>query len=195
MGDDFTSFLVTNLLRSTGTGLAGLAAFGDLTQRLASEYPVTVGHRLESVKLTPRDGGNRGDALHHAALFAEAVSRPEISAPRRQRVFASAVSASDYRDRGRPSAWSSTVDKLAADSDGAGQFPRLFVLSAGNTRSYDAWATYPDSVSTNLIHDPGQSWNALTVGACIFKVDTDDSSLNAVAGNGGLSPYTTTSQT
>jgi hypothetical protein len=178
-----------------GTGLAGLAAFGDITGVLISTLPIKVTHRLESVKLTPSEGANEGDAKHHAHLFAEAVSRPEIAAPHRRRVFTSAVSASDYRDRGRPSSWSSTVDRLSADADGAGQFPRLVVLAAGNTREHGAWMDYPASLSTNLVHDPGQAWNAITVGACTAKVDTEIATVAAIAAEGGLSPYTSTSRT
>lgn len=181
-----------------GTGLAGLAAYGDLIDALGSADPVKVMHRLESVKLVPSDGANDGDAKLHAHLFAEAVSRPEIAAPKRSRVYTSAVTASDYRDRGRPSSWSSAVDRLAADADGLGQFPRLFVLSAGNSREHDAWVNYPDSLSTNLVHDPGQAWNALTVGAFTNKIDiteADAQHYQPIAAAGALSPYTTTSAT
>ncbi|SHI25208.1 S8 family peptidase [Pollutimonas bauzanensis] len=178
-----------------GTGLAGIAAYGDLTDALAAEGPLHVAHRLESVKLTPNDGANQGTAKHHAYLFAEAVSRPEIAAPHRHRVFTSAVTASDYRDRGRPSSWSSAVDGLAADADGAGLFPRLFILSAGNTNQHDAWMAYPASLSTNLVHDPGQAWNAITVGACTNKTNTENADAEAIAADGGLSPYTSTSRT
>jgi len=179
-----------------GTGLAGLAGYGDLTEALASAEPIKVPHRIESVKLIPGEGANEGDARHHAYLFTEGVARPEISAPGRPRVFASAVTASDYRDRGRPSSWSAAVDGLAADTDGAGDRSRLFVLSAGNTRDHNEWATYPACLSTNLVHDPGQAWNAITVGACTSKTDTEGHpSLNAVARSGGLSPFTTTTRT
>lgn len=179
-----------------GSGLAGLAAFGDLTDTLASNDPVLLAHRLESVKLTPEHGANQGDAKHHGYLFVEAVSRPEIAAPTRPRVFTSAVTSDDDRDRGRPSAWSATVDTLAADYNGDGQFPRLFVLSAGNTNNELAWNTYPASLTTNRIHDPGQAWNALTVGAYTNKVlitEDDAQHFQPIAPAGGLSPYTTTS--
>lgn len=179
-----------------GTGLAGLVGYGDLTEALAGTGPIDVSHRLESVKLIPTGGANHGNARHHAFLFAEGVSRPEIVAPDRRRVFASAVTASDYRDRGRPSSWSATVDSLAADPDDTGERPRLFVLSAGNTDDPNAWGQYPASLSTNLVHDPGQSWNALTVGAFTRKVDTrNHASLAPIAAEGGLSPFTTTSRT
>lgn len=179
-----------------GTGLAGLAAYGDLTDALSSAEPIKISNRLESVKLVPAEGANEGDARHHAYLFTEGVSRPEISAPNRKRVFTSAVTASDYRDRGRPSSWSAAVDGLAADTAGAAESPRLFVLSAGNTRDPNAWVGYPESLSTNLVHDPGQAWNAITVGACTDKIDTEGhASLNPVAEAGGLSPFTTTTRT
>lgn len=176
-----------------GTGMAGLAAYGDLTDALASAGLIGVAHRLESVRLIAAGGANAGPPTLHAQLFAEAVARPEIAFPHRKRVFCSAVTAADYRDRGKPSSWSSEVDSLAADADGAGYFPRLFVLSAGNTDDPADWANYPASLSTNLIHDPGQAWNALTVGAFSTKTDTQDPNYQAVAASGGLSPYTSTS--
>lgn len=176
-----------------GTGLAGIAAYGDLTDALATAMPLQIEHLLESVKLTRGDGANVGTNEFHANLFAEAVSRPEIATSKRQRVFSSAVTATDFRDRGRPSSWSAMVDSLAADTFGEGQFPRLIVLAAGNTREHHAWITYPASLSTNLIHDPGQAWNAVTVGAFTGKVDTEEANIEPVAPIGGISPFTTTS--
>ncbi len=179
-----------------GTGLAGLVALGDLAEALATNGPLTVSHRLESVKLTPEHGANAGDSRHHGYLFAEAVSRPEIGAPDRPRVFTSAVTSDDERDRGRPSAWSSTVDRLASDYDGDGQFPRLFVLCAGNTQDAQSWSAYPVSLGSRGIRDPGQAWNALTVGAYTEKVtisEPDAQGFVPVAPSGGLSPFTRTS--
>jgi hypothetical protein len=179
-----------------GTGLAGLVAMGDLSQALATAGPLTVAHRLESVKLTPEQGANPGDSRQHGYLFAEAVSRPEVAAPARPRVYTAAVTSSDDRDRGRPSAWSSTVDRLACDYDGGGQFPRLFVLCAGNTEDAPSWNDYPASLSTRGIRDPGQAWNALTVGASTEKVtitEADAQDFTPIAPCGGLSPYTRTS--
>jgi hypothetical protein len=179
-----------------GTGLAGLVALGDLSVTLASDGPLAVAHRLESVKLTPEQGANAGDSRQHGYLFAEAVSRPEVTAPDRPRVFTSAVTSNDDRDRGRPSAWSATVDRLASDYDGNGQFPRLFVLCAGNTEDAQSWNTYPISLGSRGIRDPGQAWNALTVGAYTEKItitEPDAQGLVPVAPSGGLSPYTRTS--
>lgn len=179
-----------------GTGLAGLAAYGDLHEHLASNQPVQIGHRLESVKLTPNQGANAGDDKHHARLFIDAVTLPETHFGERKRVFTSAVTATDYRDFGRPSAWSSTVDALASDALGEGAFPRLFVLSAGNIDDRNHWMQYPASLAVNQIHDPGQSWNALTVGAFSTKINLNEPNAAAftpIAPEGALSPFTTTS--
>ena len=186
----------TNDTANHGTGLAGLAAYGDLQELLASTGPVIVEHRLESVKLTPNQGANGDNDKHHAFLFLKGVTLPETYFGKRQRVFSSAVTTTDYRDLGRPSAWSSTVDSLASDDLNEGAFPRLFVLAAGNIMDRDQWGKYPASVSLSQIHDPGQAWNALTVGAFTTKVtitETDSQHFQPVAPSGALSPFTTTS--
>ena len=181
-----------------GTAMAGLAMAGNLTEALASEDPLQIEHRLESVKLLPADGANGGDARHHGYLTTEAVARPEITAPQRLRLFSMAVTARDNRDRGRPSAWSAAIDRLAADSEGQGEMPRLFVVSAGNVQDHNAWAEYPASNTTDGIHDPGQSWNALTVGAAtelVHITEPDAGGYQPIAPAGGLSPFSTTSAT
>lgn len=179
-----------------GTGLAGLVGYGDLHQALAANGPIAVSHRIESVKLTPNQGANVGDDKHHARLFLDGVTTPEAQFGQRRRVFSSAVTAADYRDFGRPSAWSSIVDSLASDDLGEGEFPRLFVLSAGNTNNRAHWAQYPASLSVNQIHDPGQAWNALTVGAFTEKTHITEAGaahFNPIAPGGALSPFTSSS--
>lgn len=176
-----------------GTGLAGIAVYGDLTDAFLSNSPIQIDFLLESVKIIREDGQNDSDAKFHAKLFGDAVSQPEVPAPNRPRVFSSAVTAKDNRDRGRPSSWSATVDSLSSDADGEGDFRRLFILSAGNIREQTSHAAYPMSLSTNLIHDPGQAWNAITVGAYTEKIETDNVQLEPLAPSGGLSPFTTTS--
>ena len=185
----------TNDESNHGTGLAGVIAYGDLTEALSTNDLIRVDFLLESVKIIRQQGGNNnnGDPNFHAKLFVDAVSQPEVVAPNRPRVFSSAVTASDYRDRGRPSSWSAMVDRLSSDADNAGQFRRLIILSAGNIKNQNAWNGYPDSLSTNLIHDPGQAWNAITVGAFTEKTDPNEPTLQAVANSGELSPFSTTS--
>ena len=157
---------------------------------------LVVTHRLESVKILPHNGGNIG--RHHGNLTLEAVARPEVSAPYRQRVFSMAITAKDNKDQGKPSAWSATLDRLASDVDGEGLIPRLIIVSGGNIDDINAWGGYPFSNSTDSIHDPGQAWNILTVGAYTEKTnitEADTQGYSAVAPSGGLSPFSTTSRT
>src|SRR5690606_17132249 len=95
-------------------------------------------------------------------ITSQAVSRAEINAPDRQRILCCSVTADDTRDRGRPTSWSGQLDKLASGTDDGVR--RLFILAAGNTDPEDA-LPYPENQVENSIHDPGQAWNALTVGA------------------------------
>lgn len=188
----------TNDIAGHGTAMAGLAIWGDLTDMLISRDFIDIRHRLESVKLLPFDGSNTGDSKHHGYLTIEAVARPEITDPYRQRVFGMAVTARDGRDRGRPSAWSAALDSLAVDAEGYGKTPRLMVVSAGNINDSNAWIEYPNSNSTDGIHDPAQAWNALTVGAYTNLTnitEQDTIAYEAIAREGGLSPFSSTSTT
>lgn len=181
-----------------GTSMAGLALLGNLAPLLEADARVHVNRRLESVKLLGRDGDNPGDPELHGLLTVEAVARPEIEAAERRRVFSLTVTARDGRDRGRPSAWSAAVDRLAADADEDGASPRLLVASAGNVADLNAWNEYPASNSSDGIHDPGQAWNALTVGSCTHLAritEQDAADYHPVAAPGGLSPFSTTSNT
>ena len=183
---------------SHGTEMAGLALVGDVSELLADAGPVEIEHRLESVKLIPQAAMPGAGPRHHGYLTVEAVARPEVTAPRRHRVYGMAVTARDDRDRGRPSAWSAAIDSLAVDFNGDGANPRLLVVSAGNVGDPDSWSNYPVSNDTDGLHDPAQAWNALTVGACTGLVqitEPDTGAYSPIAPEGGLSPFSTTSVT
>lgn len=82
--------------------------------------------------------------------------------------------------------------------DGEGLTPRLIVVSGGNVDKPEAWQNYPDSNTTDSIHDPGQAWNILTVGAYTEKVhitEPDTENFSPVAKAGGVSPFSATSAT
>lgn len=180
-----------------GTGMAGLAIWGDMTEALDSTEPVHIGHRIESVRMLGKPGDNEG--RHHGIMTADAASLVEIANPERTRVFTMAVSTTDGRDHGRPSAWSGTIDSLASDALGEGAFPRLFLLAGGNTGDdLVALKEYPTHNLLQDIHDPGQAWNTLTVGAFTAKTtitERECSAYQPLAPEGGLSPYSTTSTT
>lgn len=179
-----------------GTLMAGTALYGDLTPLLESPDSVPVPHILESVKILPHDGENEPQLWGY--ITAQGVSRAEIQAPDRKRSYCMAVTATDTRDRGRPSSWSAGIDQLAATWDEQ----RLFIISGGNSLQTmevkEAAQQYPDIQVTESVHDPAQSWNALTVGAITNLVDIIDSKLTSyqpVAEAQTLSPFSTTSST
>jgi hypothetical protein len=175
-----------------GTLMAGLAAFGNLQQALETAQPVEVNHCLESVKILPPSGQNNPDL--YASITAQGISLAEIQAPKRSRVICMAVSADRDIRRGRPSSWSAEIDKLAAGMDDDKR--RLIILSAGNVRNLDEWKVYPHSNKTLSIEDPGQAWNALTVGAYTSKTVIQDPHCKnyiPVASSESLSPFSTTS--
>jgi len=177
-----------------GTLMAGTAAYGDLLALLNSGSPVRILHRLESAKILPPAEQNPkklwGD------ITSQGISRAEIQGPGRKRIVCMPVTTPDDRDRGRPSSWSGAVDELASGYED--DIRRLIVISAGNVDDPDNWRNYPTDNLTNEVHDPGQAWNALTVGAFTEKTLITDPALrdySAIAPRGGLSPYSTTSTT
>jgi len=178
-----------------GTAMAGLALYGDLTEALASTAPIEVPYHLESVKIKPPSGFEGVDKPEFSAMTVESVARVEVSAPLAQRVYCLAVAAKDGRERGQPSLWSANVDRLSV---GVHQQPkRLFVLAAGN-QSFAAMQQYIESNFSEDIHDPGQAWNALTVGAYTEKVtiaEPDFQHYQPIAPAGDLCPTSSTSVT
>jgi hypothetical protein len=173
-----------------GTEMAGLALYGDLTEVLTARGPISLSHRLESVKILPPFGANHPDL--YGAITEEAVARAEIFAPHRRRVVNLAISTDD-KDRGKPSSWSAAIDKLSSGYDDDER--RLVVVAAGNTARENRHL-YPDSNMTDCVQDPGQSWNALTVGAftekcCINLIEYPE--WQAIAPYGDLSPCSCTS--
>ena len=186
-----------------GTGMAGLAAYGDLTPLFDGQGQVILTHRLESVKVLPRVGQNEPE--HYGALTQAAMSKAELNAelhaPGRRRVFALAITATDakdYHENGKPSAWSAALDSYAAGYLDEEDARRLVCVSAGNVR-LSKGSDYPSLNELTSIEDPGQSWNALTVGAFTEKnvVTNADGHLSEdnkpVAKKGGLCPASATS--
>jgi hypothetical protein len=176
-----------------GTAMAGLATYGDLTNSLASRDPVSLTHRIESVKIINPNDPHEKDL--YGAVTRECIYRVEVT-PGRNRVFCLSVTATDDRDRGRPSSWSAAVDSLAFGAD-ADDRKRLFILSAGNTDIAQR-RHYPNSNMTDGVHDPAQAWNALTVGGYTEKVVISAAAnpgWRPLAQHGDLAPCSCTSAT
>lgn len=182
-----------------GTGVAGLALYGDLTEVLTGSQRLQMAARLESVKILPPPPDSNDPELY-GRITEQAVYRVEVERPTRRRVHEMAVTTEDGRERGKPTSWSAAVDKLAYGEEGnplredSGQ-GRLFILAAGNSDP-QARRNHPDHLATAEIHDPGQAWNALTVGSFTerWRIEEEDyAGWEPVARPGDLSPSTSTS--
>jgi hypothetical protein len=77
--------------RGHGTGMGGIALYGDLVDPLSTTERVDLAHCLESVKILPPAGSAPNDADLYGAITQEAVARAAIGAPNRQRVVCLAV--------------------------------------------------------------------------------------------------------
>ncbi|MBB2925184.1 S8 family peptidase [Cellulomonas cellasea] len=189
-----------------GTQMAGLALFGSLDDTLLATGPVQLTHRLESVRVLPNPGEGQTLPRDYGAVTVQAVALPEATADRR-RVFCMPVS-TDSDGPGQPTLWSATVDALAVGTDvvrdGAqlqllgvpdSRAARLLVVSAGNVGNFVT--DHLDESDTAAIDDPGQAWNALTVGAYTDLTQTpshpDYRGWRALAPAGELSPHSRTS--
>ncbi|MBU3947242.1 MAG: S8 family peptidase [Proteobacteria bacterium] len=182
-----------------GTLMAGVAAYGDLRHCLASRDQLFLRHCIESVKiLPPTPDTNQPDLWGY--ITAQGISRADIQAPERKRIVCMAVTASDTRDRGRPSSWSGTLDQLTAgiEIEDIDRVRRLVILCAGNLTNLKSALLYPESQLADSVHDPAHAWNVLTVGACTALdriVDETYADYKPIAAKNSLSPFSTTSST
>ncbi len=179
-----------------GTEMAGFALYGlELEEQLLSDQPATLAHRLENIKIVPPTGAN--EPKLYGEITQAAAAKAELLRPNRRRVFSMAVTAGKSA-KGDASSWSAAVDTLASGSQEPETPRRLILISSGNVQCQADGYTYPDSNHTDPIQDPGQAWNAITVGACtrltqIF--DPDLESWSAIAPSGDMSPSNPTSLT
>lgn len=176
-----------------GTLMAGLSGYGKLEDLLMTGASVTLTHKLCSVKILPTPHHEATPKELWGDITAQGVSRAEIQNPGVMLIYCMAVTSKDAVNRGRPSSWSGEIDNLAF---GDGENQKLILISAGNIKDQEAWQNYPDSNLVTSIHNPAQSWNALTVGAFTSKIQINDpnySNYETLASEGELSPFSTTS--
>ena len=182
---------------SHGTEMAGLTLYNDLKSALSHRLGVLIPHKLESVKILPPKGNNPPEL--YGSITEQAIALAEFSNPEVKRVICMAVTAPCYNTKdGSPSSWSAAIDSITSAAEDEGD-KRLFFISAGNVYPSELLAvSYPDSSILHGVESPGQSWNAITVGAYakdIIISDTSFKGYSPVADVGELSPYSSTSQT
>lgn len=176
-----------------GTELAGLALYGDLTSALQGLNPTVLTVGLESVKLLPPAGFPANAPASLGLVTQQAVALPEIAAPQRPRVFCLALGQATVSGP-RASSWSAAIDQSAADAsveDVEDRHRRLFIIAAGNIpdglneEDMEDWDSYE-------IEDPGQAWNALTIGGVTQKAEISEAAhahWSAAVPVDELSPY------
>ena len=176
-----------------GTLMAGVAGYGKMEQILVSQNQVPLTHKLCSVKILPRPHQNGTPKELWGDITAQGIARAEIQNPNVVLVYCMSVTSTEDVNVGRPSSWSGAVDNLAY-GEGANQ--RLIIVSAGNIRDEESWQNYPNSNFTSSVQNPAQAWNALVAGAYTEKIQVNDPNFQnhaLVAGEGQLSPYSSTS--
>ena len=178
-----------------GTGMAGVALYHDLNQSLLSLDTISIPYRIESSKIL-RNQKNNPEL--YGAITAQGILFNEIENPDKDRAICMAVT-TDAID-GHPTSWSGAIDEIVAGVNIFGadnEDKRLMLISAGNVKlSEFRDIKYPDVNINSYVQNPGQSWNALTVGAYNSKIQIDDIDFlgyHPVADIGELSPYSSTS--
>lgn len=173
-----------------GTKMAGVSLYGNLREMLESTEPVNLSHTIESMKIFPDQGENKQELYGY--ITSDAISALVIQNPNRQRITSMAVSTKSFVFKdGRPSSWSAAIDSTT--SGVIDEIYKLFIVSAGNIAGPEKVAEYPHINLSEQIEDPGQSWNAVTVGAYTELDRTDNPNYQFSAKKGGLSPFSRTS--
>ena len=169
-----------------GTQMAGLCGYGDLEKILLSKETIKINHKLESFKILPPMGEN--NKRLYGYITRQAIYEKESIAPDINRIVCMAV-ASNECDDGHPTSWSSAIDEVAYDIN------KLILLPAGNIDQNEI-KKYPSCNTEKPIKNPGQSWNALTVGAYTEKdkiIDQKYKNYIPLAKSGEISPSSRTS--
>lgn len=168
-----------------GTGMAGLVEYGDLTEFLGRHGHLEIDHVLASVKMLSRGPNEKhlyGKITEDAILQADQLGA---------KITCMAVTEDHERNDGSPSSWSAAIDNALFNS---GRCDRLMVVSTGNTNYNDIDVDdYKTTLINSSIQSPGQSQNAIVVGAFTQRCVCQNHDYTPIAPPGGISPLTRTS--
>lgn len=173
-----------------GTMQAGLVFYGDMSNALYSTDDITITYDVESCRIFSPNNDNEKELYGSLTYFA--VNEAEDSIGTINRVISLAITADHDGVTGQPTSWSSEIDQLSFN----GNHRRLFVISGGNIRGNDISVDYAINVNNFTIEDPGQSWNALTIGAFTNKTEVSDHAYRAwtaLSEKGDICPTSRTS--
>lgn len=168
-----------------GTGMAGLVEYGDLTDFLGRRGHMEIKHALVSIKMLSRIPNEK----HlYGIITEEAIEKADQLGAK---ITCMAVTENYERNDGSPTSWSAAIDNALFND---GNCDRLMLVSAGNTYPGDIDAAdYKNSLVTSSIQSPGQSQNAIVVGAYTQRTICQSPEYTAIAPPNGISPYTRTS--
>lgn len=172
-----------------GTNLAGIAAYFNLEDILQSTGNFKINHDLESAKILPDKGQNEPELYGH--ITDQVTNLLKINRQNNKRIICLATTTNQSND-GKPSSWSAAIDNQIYNEDEK----LVFLISAGNTtQEENDQIGYFDASMVHCIESPGQSWNALTVGAYTDKITLTENVKGGqpLADAGDLSPYSSTS--
>lgn len=189
-------------IKGHGTEMAGIATYFDLQEKMESTSSVELHHYLESVKILNNPDDNEedlyGEVTRQAAYLAEAEN-PYIN-----RTYCMAITTTESEELGEgiPTSWSASIDALlfgAGDELVDGR-KRIMCVSAGNTKIEEIADAddYLSAIRLHSVENPGQAWNAITVGAFTEKTTIEKDVYKnwiPVANKGGISPFTSSSVT
>jgi len=176
-----------------GTGMAGLALYGDLVDALSTTGKIKIYHGLESFKLFNSDSPNNPEL--YGAIYEYGCSTPIADAPDISRIFCLSVTNKDFVFKGRPSSSSASIDKIAFGSILDPVEPQLILVSGGNVIINKA-DEYPEKNYYESIQDPGQAYNALVVGSYTRKDRINNDiwpGWKSLAPSGGMAPSNSSS--
>lgn len=185
-----------------GTKMAGISLYRDLGAAI-DKGSFQAPHWLQSARVLIEPSRGLGSDEHHEewpALTQECVRLVEqADACARDRAFVLAISRSMQvppLDSVEPTLWSHCIEQLAFGPERG----RLMIVAAGNARE-ERWLElakeHPQKQLSELVHQPAQASNALTVGAFTERTAPpplrDYAEVKPVAPlRGGISPFTST---
>lgn len=183
-----------------GTEMAGIATYYDLQEKLESMSVVEIYHYLESVKILNNPNDNAEEL--YGAVTRQAAYIVEAENPAANRTFCLAITTLESKDLGNgvPTSWSAAIDALLAgvSEELPDHKKRLMCISAGNTEVKEIADAkdYLSAVRLHSVENPGQAWNAVTVGAYTDKTvinKKEYAGYSPVSDRGGVSPFTSSS--
>lgn len=174
-----------------GTGMAGLILYGDLTDSLSSTENINIYHGIESYKVLHPNSKVSPELF--GIIYLDGYNELKIQRPKNERVICISVTNDGVNESGRPSSSSATIDNIVCGNANVSSNPQLIIVSGGNVH-LEKETDFPDKNFLSSIQDPGQAYNALTVGAYTRKnLISDTSKYNPLASNGEMSPNNSTS--